>query len=177
MGGRFGITAELADLPRFQLGSIPWNTYPFLGTSAKAFSVLRKQAPVIPPNADQVATLSCWHLVLFQDTNKNTYFSPKLIRAGVTQIRQLMPQMQATLPPTLLPTYQTQMRLQWLPPRLPPPLRKHQPSFGEDGTHKRCSTPDLLLKLPEGGPRPTAVVSLVRPYKVRDYAALAASGA
>ena len=38
-------------------------------------------------------------------------------------------------------------------------------------------TPDLLLKLLQGGPRPTAVMSLVRPYKERDYAAPAASGA
>ena len=84
---RFGVAAELADLPWFQLGPIPWNTYPFVGTSAKAFSLPRKQAPVIPPNADQVARRSCWHSVLFRDTNKNTYFSPKLIWAGITKIR------------------------------------------------------------------------------------------
>ena len=47
----------------------------------------------------------------------------------------------------------------------PPPPRPLQP------------TRDLLLKLLEGGPRPTSVMSLVRPYKERDHAALAASGA
>ena len=43
----------------------------------------------------------------------------------------------------------------------PPPL---QPTF------------NLLLKLLEGGPRPTAVMSLVRPYKHSEYPVLAASG-
>ena len=38
-------------------------------------------------------------------------------------------------------------------------------------------TPDLLLKLLEGGPRPTAPMLLVRPYKDRDYTAVAASEA
>ena len=83
---RFGVQAELGDLPWLQLGPIPWNTYPFLGTSAKAYSLLRKLAPIFPPNTDQAPGLSCWHSVLFRDTNNNTYFSPGLIRAGITRI-------------------------------------------------------------------------------------------
>ena len=50
---RFGISATLDNLPWLQLGPIPWATYPLLGTSCKAFSLLRKTAPAIRPNALQ----------------------------------------------------------------------------------------------------------------------------
>ena len=50
---RFGVSATLDNLPWLQLGPIPWATYPLLGTSCKAFSLPRKTAPVIRPNAHQ----------------------------------------------------------------------------------------------------------------------------
>ena len=106
---------------RLQLGPIPWNTYPFLGTSAKAFSLLRKLAPILPPNTDQAPRLSCWHSVLFRDTNNNTYFSPKLIRARITRIGQCTPDLQERLLPTWAPRYKAQLGQAWPRPQMTPP--------------------------------------------------------
>ena len=118
---RFGVQAELGDLPWLQLGPIPWNTYPFLGTSAKAYSLLPKLAPTLPPNTDQAPRLSCWHSVLFRDTNNNMYFSPKLIRAGITRIGQFTTDLQERLPPTWAPRYKSQLGQAWPRPQMTPP--------------------------------------------------------
>ena len=42
----YGISLDGRYLPWLQLGPIPWITYPFLGTSCKAFPLLCKTAPV-----------------------------------------------------------------------------------------------------------------------------------
>ena len=118
---RFGVQAELGDLPWLQLGPIPWNTYPFLGTSAKAYSLLRKLAPILPPNTDQAPRLSCWHSVPFRDTNNNTYFSPKRIRARITRIGHFTTDLQERLPPTWAPRYKSQLGQAWPRPQMTPP--------------------------------------------------------
>ena len=130
---RFGVQAELGDLPWLQLGPIPWNTYPFLGTPAKAFSLLRKLAPILPPNTDQAPRPSCWHSVLFRDTNNNTYFSPKLIRAGITRIGQCTPDLQR-LPPTWAPRYKAQLGQAWPRPQMTPPQETSAIFWGDWNT-------------------------------------------
>ena len=60
-------------MPWLQLGPIPPKTYPFLGTSCKAFSLLSPRQ-------------AC----LFCDTNANTYYLPALIRAGIKTLPELL---------------------------------------------------------------------------------------
>ena len=54
----FGVPLEARFLPWLQLGPIPWKTYPFLGMSCKAFSLLRKPAKVPAPPHTQAGTSS-----------------------------------------------------------------------------------------------------------------------
>ena len=104
---QMGISLNLQHLPWLQLGPIPWKTYPFLGTSCKAFSLLRKHAPVPVPTLDQYVKLPAWHSALFRDTKANSYYSPSLLRKGVTTLGQLLeiPEYSALLPPTWAPVY------------------------------------------------------------------------
>ena len=63
---------------------------PFLGTTCKAYSLLRKTAPVGVPSVELAPRLTSWHSTLFKDTNSNTYYSPSLITAGIRTIQQLL---------------------------------------------------------------------------------------
>ena len=77
-----GIDLDGRYLPWLQLGPIPWKTYPFLGMSCKAFSLLRKKAPVPTPKEELVPGMPLWHSAWFRDTHENTYYSPAMIRRG-----------------------------------------------------------------------------------------------
>ena len=71
-----------------QLGPIPWNTYPFLRTACKAFSLLKGAAAVPEPKHELLYQLPAWHSMLFLDTHKNTlsipeYRAPEARSAGV----------------------------------------------------------------------------------------------
>ena len=105
---RFGVSLCPGHLPWLQLGPIPWSTYPFLGTSCKAFSLLRKHAPVPKPSPEVLQRLPAWHSTLFRDTRMNTYYSPALIRKGITLVPQLLVgnEYMERLPPTWYPVYQ-----------------------------------------------------------------------
>ena len=85
----FGIELDGRFLPWLQLGPIPWKTYPFLGTSCKAFSLLRKTAPIATPPDGIIPDMPLWHSAWFRDTHNNTYFSPSTIRKGVMTVAQL----------------------------------------------------------------------------------------
>ena len=90
---------------------------PLLGTSCKAFSLLRKAAPVGTPPTELFPRLSPWHSTLFRDTNSNPYYSPSLIRIGVRTIHQQLemgPDMDS-LPRTRAPVYKD------VAPKLQPP--------------------------------------------------------
>ena len=56
----FGVPLEARFLPWLQLGPIPWKTYPFLGMSCKAFSLLRKPAKVPPPPPTHLLKNNGW---------------------------------------------------------------------------------------------------------------------
>ena len=47
-----GVPLDGRYLQWLQLGPIPWKTYPFLGMSCKAFSLLGKKAPVAAPGTN-----------------------------------------------------------------------------------------------------------------------------
>ena len=83
----YGVSLDGRYLPWLQLGPIPWKTYP--RDSYKAFSLLRKTAPVPTPGEDLLASMPLWHSVWFRDTHENTYFSPSMIGQGVSTITQL----------------------------------------------------------------------------------------
>ena len=76
-------------LPWLQLGPILWKTYPFLGMSCKAFSLLRKKAPVATPRDELIPGMPLWHSVWFRDTHNNTYYSPAMIRKGVRTVSHM----------------------------------------------------------------------------------------
>ena len=116
-----GVPLDPMHLPWLQPGPIPWKTYPFLGTACKAFSLLRKLAPVVLPPQVLVGRLSPWHSCLFRNTNANTYYSPRLIRIGATTMAQLtaLGESMEFLPPTWPPFYKDAA------PRLLPPLPTH----------------------------------------------------
>ena len=63
---------------------------PFLGTACKAYSLLRKVAPIGVLAVQLAPRLTPWHSTLFTGTNSNTYYSPGLIRAGIQTIQRLM---------------------------------------------------------------------------------------
>ena len=54
---RYGVSLHSEHLPWLQLRPIPWNTYPFQGTSCKVFLVLRKQALAHCPSLETLQTL------------------------------------------------------------------------------------------------------------------------
>ena len=66
-------------LPYFQMGSnVIWNSMPYLGWSARAFSLVWKDL-----NFAQLDLLSydtpLWHSTLFRDQHSLSYFGPRLI--------------------------------------------------------------------------------------------------
>ena len=68
----------------------PWKNYPFLRMSCKAFSLLKKPAPVPVPKHKLLPQPPPRQSTLFWDAHQNAYFSLSLIRSGVTTIRHLL---------------------------------------------------------------------------------------
>ena len=66
-----------------------WKTYPFWGMSCKAFSLLRKKAPIPTPKDELVSGMPLWHSTWFRDTHENTYYSPAMMRRGVQMVAQM----------------------------------------------------------------------------------------
>ena len=82
----FGGTSGAGRPPMATIGPHPLEHLSFFGHLSKSLLPLTETGTPPPPDTDQAPRLSCWHSVLFRDTNNNTYFSPRLIRAGITRI-------------------------------------------------------------------------------------------
>ena len=54
----FGIPLDPIQPPRLQLGPIPWKTMPIVGTTCKAYSLLRKAAPIGVPTRELAPRLT-----------------------------------------------------------------------------------------------------------------------
>ena len=84
-----GVPLDGSYLPWLQLGPIPWKTYPFLGMSCRAYSLLRKKALVATRRDELIPGMPVWHSVWFRDTHNNTYYSPAMIRKGIHTVSQM----------------------------------------------------------------------------------------
>ena len=77
---RFGVPLSLPTLPILQIGPIPWNTFPFLAKSAKAFSQLLANLPPIRPPLLSFEDILAWHCTHLRSGRGHTYYCPRLIR-------------------------------------------------------------------------------------------------
>lgn len=101
---RHGVLLDRASLPWLQLGPIYEKTYPFLGTSAKSFSLIKKLLP--PPSIHSLDTpLPLWNSFLFRDIHFNTYYSTPNISKKILHPSQLTTPIIHSLPTTWIPIY------------------------------------------------------------------------
>ena len=77
---RFGVPLSLPTLPILQIGPIPWNTFPFLTKSAKAFSQSLSKLPPIRPLLLSFGDIPAWHYTHLRSGRGHTYSCPRLLR-------------------------------------------------------------------------------------------------
>ena len=145
---RHGIPLDASNLPWLQLGPVPWASYPFMGTSCKAYSVLRKQALVLPPTQCQACFVSPWHSALFRNKKEITCFSPRLIRKGVRTLEQLTEELRATLPRAMGTSLSDAVGYPTGTVEWPPPPKRHSRHFGPNGTTESSSGISCLTTPP-----------------------------
>ena len=74
----------------FKMGSnVTWDTMPYLAWSARALSIVWQGVPA--PALDSLRyDTPLWHFCLFRNNHKLSYYSPALIRAGITTVGLLL---------------------------------------------------------------------------------------
>ena len=86
---RHGFPISLEFLPFFQMRSnVVWNTMPYLAWSARAFSIVCQGVPA-PAIEGLSYDTPLWHSCLIKNEQNLSYFSPALIRAGITAVGSL----------------------------------------------------------------------------------------
>ena len=72
-----------------QLVRVPWAHMPYLALKAKSFSKARQGLPLIMPEDFSVDSMAAWHNALFVDNHGYSYFSPSLVRRGISRFSQI----------------------------------------------------------------------------------------
>ena len=81
-----GLLADIASLQYFHMGSnFVWDTLPYLGLSARAFTLVRHN---LKPQRPAVLAYDVprWHNGLLTNQHGQTYYCPALIRRGITTV-------------------------------------------------------------------------------------------
>ena len=81
--GKIGLSHEPRHLPFIHLSMVRTASLSFIAWAAKAFSLLRRQAPLFKPPTN-VSELPIWHKVFCRNEHKHTYYCSPLISQGVT---------------------------------------------------------------------------------------------
>ena len=97
--------------PYLRLAVVRLRPRTWIQASCQVFSQLRQKAPA-PPLAGPPDKMPLWHNVLFRNSKGHTYYSPKLVRKGVTKLAEVMEggggvKASLTLPPTWQTIYQS----------------------------------------------------------------------
>ena len=131
-----GMSVTPETLAWFQLAVVPLANLPFLGSSARSFSLLRQAFLAALPSACLSSTWPAWHTVAYRDHHGHTYFSPSLIRQGIMTLQQLraLGNFPGCLPPTWDPRY-----------RQPPSPASTAGEFSRDLVLHWGSTPTLHM--------------------------------
>ena len=111
-----------ASLPYFQMGSnVIWKSMPYVGWCAGAFSLVKKDVALAEPDILSYDTL-LWHSTLFRNSQRLSYFAPRLIRLGILTVGSLLEDdsLLALLVPTWLPIYTQRLSLSTEPPTVSP---------------------------------------------------------
>ena len=106
--GKIGLSYEPRHLPFILLGMVRTASLSFIAWLAKAFSLLRRQAPLVKPPAN-TSELPVWHNVFCRNEHRHTYYGSPLISQGVTTwgafFGEHHPRYHRTLPWTWKPVY------------------------------------------------------------------------
>ena len=125
---KHGTVLDSFSIFTFQMGSnVVWNTMPYLAWSARCSSLLKQDLPQPPPTMLAYNT-ALWHHCAFRNEHRQTYFCPKLIRAGILTVGDLLgdDSMSHRLAPSWRPIYSStiqQLAQSQLPETLPRPDR------------------------------------------------------
>ena len=85
-----GVPITLESLPFSPTGSnVVWHTTPYLASSARAFPIVRQRISAPTPDCLR-HDAPLWHSRLLRNAHKLSYYSPALIRSGVTTVGQLI---------------------------------------------------------------------------------------
>ena len=122
-----GLVVTLDTLAHFSMGSnVVWNSLPYLGLSARAFTLVRHNlTPEGPPDLSYDTPL--WHSCLFTNQHGHSYFCPQLIRCGILTVGQFLEDDSNydLLAPTWAPVYRDVLSLIACPGDSPPARTVH----------------------------------------------------
>ena len=107
-----GMSLGPSFLPYLQLAVVKMSARTWLQASVLMFSRLRQRAAA-PPLVGIPSNMPLWHNVLFRNKLGHTYYSPSLVRKGISTLAQIVEggELQAAvkLPPTWTPVYRTKI--------------------------------------------------------------------
>ena len=105
-----GLSLNPQFFPYLQLAVVRLRPRTWIQASCQVFSRLRQKAPA-PPLVGPPDKMPLWHNVLFRNSKGHTYYSPKLVRKGVTKLAEVMEggglKASVSFPPTWQAIYQS----------------------------------------------------------------------